>query len=259
MSYAKEKKVAMMAAEKAGKAILKYFTKIDSVMHTKKSKLEILTPADLTSNKIIINFLHQHFPSYGVFSEESGQDRVKPEFLWVIDPLDGTDNFALGNPLFNISIALVHKEKIVLGVIYAPFLKQMFVAEAGRGVKMNGKRIHISTEKNLAEASVSLCYCYNPKINQKINKIDGRLMQRVRGTRNLGAAALDIAWVGLGRFDAAAHFDVHLWDVCAGVLIVKEAGGKATDLSGKEFNLKSKTLLVSNGVLHQRILKVINK
>jgi myo-inositol-1(or 4)-monophosphatase len=257
MSYAKEKKVAMMAAEKAGKVILKYFAKIDSLKHTKKSKLEILTPADLASNKIIIGEINKHFPKHGILSEESGQDRSRPEYLWIIDPLDGTDNFSSGNPLFNISIALVHKDKIVAGVVYVPVLKQMIVAEAGKGATMNGKKIHVSKQNNLAEASISLCYCYNQKINQKINKIDGRLMQKVRRTRNLGAAALDFAWVGLGRADGCAHFDVHIWDVAASVLIVREAGGKATDFFGQEFNLKSKTLLASNGVLHQKVLNLI--
>jgi myo-inositol-1(or 4)-monophosphatase len=259
MSYAKEKKVAVMAAKKAGKIILKYFAKIDTIKHIKKSKLEILTPADLASNKIIIAEINKHFSKHGILSEESGQDRARPEYLWIIDPLDGTDNFTLGNPLFNISIALAHKDKIVLGIIYAPILKQMFVAEIGYGATMNGKKIHVSKENKLAEASASLCYSYNQKINQKINKIEARLMTKVKRTKNLGAAALDFALVGLGRFDSCAHFDVHLWDVAAGVLIVREAGGKATDFSGKEFNLKSKTLLASNGVLHQKILKLINK
>jgi len=249
----------MVAAEKVGKTILKYFAKIDSLKHSKKSKLEILTPADLESNKIIINFLHQKFPTYGFLSEESGQDRVKPEFLWIIDPLDGTDNFASGNPLFNISIALAHRDKIVLGIIYVPVLKRMIVAETGKGATMNGKKVHVSKQNKLAEASVSLCYSYNQKINQKINKIEAQLMTKVRRTKNLGAAALDFAWVGLGRVDGCAHFDVHIWDVAAAVLIAREAGGKATDFSGREFDLKSKTLLVSNGVLHQKILKLINK
>ena len=259
MNYQKEKKAAIMAAEMAGKKIVKYFAKVDSLRHTKKSKLEILTPADLAANKIIIDEINRHFPKHGILSEESGQDRVRPEFLWIVDPLDGKDNFFSGNPLFSVSIALAHNDKIVLGVDYAPFLKQMFVAEALKGASLNGKKIHVSKEKNLAESRVALCYSYNQKINQKVNKIDAKLMAKVRQTRNLGAAALDFIWVGLGRAEGCAHFDVNIWDVAAAVLIVREAGGQATEFNGKDFNLKSKTLLASNGILHQRILKVINK
>jgi myo-inositol-1(or 4)-monophosphatase len=111
----------------------------------------------------------------------------------------------------------------------------------------------------LAEANISVCYSYSPKINQLVNKFDARLMTKVRETRCLGAAALDFSWVGLGRFDACSHFDVHIWDVAAAVLIVKEAGGKTTEFNGKEFGLKSKTLLASNGILHQKVLNLISK
>lgn len=259
MNYTKEKKAAIVAAEMAGKKIAKYFAKIDSLKIGKKSKHEVLTPADLEANKTIINFLHQKFPTYGFLSEESGQDRAHPEYLWIIDPLDGTTNFSLGNPFFNVSIALAHRDKIVAGVIHSPLLKQTFVAEIGKGVTMNGKKIHVSGEKKLEKSVVDFGYSYNDQTNKKLGRIYMNLMYKLEHTRNMGAAALEIAWVGLGRLEGYIHFDVHLWDVAAGVLIVKEAGGRATDFSGQEFNLKSKTLLVSNGKVHQKILVIISK
>jgi myo-inositol-1(or 4)-monophosphatase len=257
MNYNKEKKAAMAAAEMAGKKIAKYFAKIDSLKIGKKSKHEVLTPADLDSNRTIINFLHQHFPGYGVLSEESGQDRARPEYLWIIDPLDGTTNFSLGNPFFNVSIALAHHDKIVVGVVHSPFLKQTIVAEIGRGATMNGKKIYVSGEKKLENCVVDFGYSYSDAVNQKMNGVYANLMNKLEHTRNMGAAALEIAWVGLGRLEGYIHFDVHLWDVAAGVLIVREAGGKATDFSGQEFNLKSKTLLASNGKAHEKILRLI--
>ncbi len=259
MNYSKEKQFAIKLAKESGKILMKYFAKVDKLKNSKKSKHEIVTPADLAVNNNFLKKITAEFPMHGVLSEETGYQRQDAEYLWVIDPLDGTTNFSLGNPFFNTSIALVHKNEIVLGVVYAPFLKQLFVAEKGKGAKLNGKPIKVSLEKNKVDAVVNFGYSYRNQINQKFMPLYKELMMNIEHTRNMGAAALELCWVAMGRLEAYILFDVKLWDVAAGALMVKEAGGRVTDFDNKEFNIKSKTTLASNKMLHQELLKIIKK
>lgn len=259
MNYSKEKQFAIKLAKESGKILLKYFSKVDKLYNKKKNAHEIVTPADLEVNNNFLKKITAIFPLHGVLSEETGYLRQDAEYLWVIDPLDGTTNFSLGNPFFNTSIALIHKGEIVLGVIYAPTLKQLFVAEKDKGAKLNNKQIKVSLEKNKADSIVNFGYSYRNEINKKFMPLYKDLMMNLEHTRNMGTAALELAWVAMGRLEAYILFDVKLWDVAAGILMVQESGGQVTDFLGKDFNLDSTTIVSSNKFLHKELLRIINK
>lgn len=278
MNYTIQKKFAIKLAKESGKILMKYFKQVDKLEQRKKNLHEIVTPADLAVNEHFIKAVKRAFPAHGILSEETGYYLPDAEYMWVIDPLDGTTNFSLGNPFFNTSIALVHKKatgsrnkfgmtkeseqsvgEIVLGVIYAPTVKQLFVAEKGNGVKLNGRKISVSLESKLEDSIVNFGYSYRNEINKKFMPLYKKLMMNIEHTRNMGAAALELAWVAMGRLESYILFDVKLWDVAAGVLIVHEAGGEVTDFQGKEFTIESDTVLATNSKLHGKLLRIINK
>lgn len=259
MHYPKEKQMAIRAVKAAGQVAQQYFKHVDHLKLRKKSHHELVSPADIASNVIIKKYIHQNFPQHGIFSEETGKEHLNREYFWVIDPIDGTTNFALGNPFFNISLALVHRSEIVLGVVYAPMLKQLFVAEKGKGAYLNDKKIHVSDKNTIADSIVNFGYSYRNNINKKFSHIYINLMMGLEHTRNLGAAALEFAWVAMGRLEGYVLFDVKLWDMAAGVLLVQEAGGQVTDFQNQPFTIKSKTILATNGKVHRRTLHIIDK
>jgi len=257
MNYSTQKFFAIKIAKESGKILLKYFKQVDKLKTSKKSKHEIVTPADLAVNENFIKKALQNFPAYGILSEETERLGGEAEYYWIIDPLDGTTNFSLGNPFFNTSIALVHKNEVVLGVTYAPFLKQLFVAEKDRGAILNGKKIKVSKECNLSDTIVNYGYSYHDQVNKKFMKVYEHMMMDLQNSRNMGAAALELAWVAMGRLEVYVLFGLKIWDVAAGTLLVSEAGGQITDFANQDFNLEATTLLASNKILHKKLLNII--
>jgi myo-inositol-1(or 4)-monophosphatase len=252
------KRVATRAAKKAGDFLLKEFDNFDRTKIEIKSPGQILTQADLASEKIILQEIKENFPSHAILSEESGENGLTSEYLWVIDPIDGTTNFSFHNPLWSISIGLVKNGEIVLGVVYAPKLKEIFVAEKGKGATLNGKPIKVSNI--LMERSINT-FCHgggkkdiekamNYAKIQKENRID---------CRQLGSAAIELAYVATGRVESLFIPGLKTWDVAAGVLLVREAGGWVTDFDGSYFTLKSRDVVASNGIVHKNILKTLEK
>ncbi|MFH1427083.1 MAG: inositol monophosphatase family protein [Patescibacteria group bacterium] len=252
------KKVAISAAKKAGKILLKEYNNFDRAKVRLKSHHEILTRADLLSEEIIIKEIRNFFPSHQILSEESGQSKVKSDNLWIVDPLDGTTNFSMHNPLWSVSIALAFKEEIILGVIYAPVLGEIYLAEKDKNAKLDNKKINVSKIK---EGKVLNTFCHGREEKyvkqaikyysyQKLNELD---------CRQLGSAAIELAYVAAGRIESIVIPGANAWDVAAGVLMVREAGGRVTDFQGKEWNLDSINMVASNSKVHGEILKVINR
>jgi myo-inositol-1(or 4)-monophosphatase len=222
-----------------------------------KAHHEILTKADLMSEKIIITEIRKNFPKHRILSEEKGKIDSRSDYLWVIDPLDGTTNFSMHNPLWSVSIGVAFRGRIVLGIIYAPFLDELYIAEKGNGASRNGKKISVS--KHTKKSLHTFCHGRNEKDvkralkyyrKQKLNELD---------CRQLGSAALELAYVASGRIESIMIPGASSWDVAAGVLLVREAGGKVTDFQGREWRLTSKDMLASNGRVHQSVLKVISR
>lgn len=218
---------AMEWAKKAGEATLRYFRNRDLKSETKQNDFDVLTEADKASERIIMNNIRTVFPSHSILSEESGNTTVDDsEWLWVIDPLDGTTNFKQGLPVYSISIALQYRGETVVGVVYAPYLNEMFHAAKGCGAYLNGQRLHCGENEKLSTMVVATGMPYDRDRNPD-NNLDNisRVSTRVRGIRRMGSAAIDLAYTAAGFFDAYWELNLNLWDVAAGELLVKEAGG----------------------------------
>ncbi len=252
------KKIAMEAAKSAGEILLKRFYKFDRGEIQMKSQHEILTKADLAAEKEILKYIKNNFPEHKILSEESGDNNKESDYLWIIDPLDGTTNFSMHNPLFCVSIGVAYKGEMILGVIFAPYLDEIYVAELGKGAKRNNKKIspsnmkkgkllntfcHGSTEEDIKRA----VKYYN---KQKLNDFD---------CRQLGSAAIELAYVACGRIESIAIPGANAWDVSAGALLVREAGGIVSDFKGDKWGLESQDILASNKETHKDLVDILEK
>ena len=250
-----ELKVAIKAAKQAGKLLLDDFGKFSKFKF--KGKWEIKTPADYKSEKTILGIIQKNFPSHSVYSEEKGLLNQESQFLWIIDPLDGTTNFSRQIPIFNISIALAIQEELSLGVVFNPFTKELYYAQKGKGAFLNNEKIKVSRVNNLSKTVVSLWKGTSENDIDPIKKIFGKIIERVHTTRIFSSCALELCYVASGKLDAFINHGSKPYDYAAGVLIVQEAGGTVTDFNNNPFNLKTKNILASNGKIHNEILKLI--
>ncbi len=227
---------------------------------TKKSAVSIVTETDKAAERHIISTIHQHFPAHGILAEESSPIRRPGESRWIIDPLDGTTNFAHSIPLCCVSIGVERDGKVLLGGIYNPFLDEFFFAERGKGAYLNGKRILVSKQSVLIDSLLVTGFPYDRQEKAAFYlKFFRAMMEKTQGLRRLGAAALDLAYVACGRFEAFWEFNLKSWDIAAGSLLVEEAGGKVTDFRGKPLNLEVPAqLLASNSRVHPPLLKIFN-
>ncbi len=248
--------LAINAALKAGD-ILRYGFYGHYKIKEKEGILNLVTEYDLLSEKSIIDSIKSEYPDAAILSEECGKIAGNGE-LWIIDPLDGTVNFAHHIPVFAVSIALRVEKEVALGVIYQPMTGELFVAEKGRGAYLNGKKIIVSQtkllEKSLLAAGLPYDLISNP--NSCVEKLAAVLKSGFM-IRRLGAAAIDLAFVAAGRFEAFFETSLKPWDCAAGVLLIEEAGGKVTDWENGRFDLfESKTILCGNPEIHKQMVKL---
>lgn len=249
------KKFIETLARKAGDELLKNFHQ--KRKFTLKSKHEIVTQADILAEKIILSKIRKKYPGHQILSEEAGLKKTKSDYLWIVDPLDGTTNFSFGNPLFSTCIALAYQSKVILGVIYVPYMKEMYSAELGRGATLNNKRIKVSTENDIKQSFITFCHGSKQKYVKEILKIYSHLKLNYFDTRQLGSAGVELGFLAAGRTDIYLSPGSKSWDVAAGTLIVREAGGKVTDFDGKHWTIASEDILATNSKLHSKILKVL--
>lgn len=253
----KIQKIAEKAAVDAGKKLLTEFNKFDRTTSKFKAHNEIVTKADLIAEKIILKAIKQNFPGHHVLSEEDGDNGNDSDYLWIIDPLDGTTNFSMHNPLFSVSIGVAYHGKIILGVIYAPYVNELYVAQDGGGATMNGKKINVSKIGKKEKALNTFCHgSGDENVQTALNYMN---YQKLKGfdCRQLGSAAIELAYVACGRIESIVIPGANPWDVAAGALLVREAGGKVTDFINKKWSLKSEDILASNGKIHNEIVKVL--
>ncbi len=216
---------ALAMAEEAAKIQLRHFRTHDLQQSTKLNDSDVVTIADKESEAAILNYIHSHFHDHGIISEESGRDHEDKEWRWVIDPLDGTTNFANGLPPFCVSIALEHNKTAVIGVVYAPYLQECFYAAKGAGAWLNGNPIHCSNKDEMSKAVVATGMPYDRNDNPDNNLTEiSRMAFSVRGIRRMGSAAIDLCYTAAGYFDAYWELNLNRWDVAAGQLIASEAG-----------------------------------
>ena len=229
-----------------------------------KGDVDLVTEADRASEKLIVEKLHQTFPSHGVFGEEGTRDGLEAEYRWYVDPLDGTTNFAHGFPYFCVSLGLEHRPaglapdkdgELVAGVIYQPIHNELFVAEKGSGAFLNGRRLHVSKTAQLQEALLATGFPSHKRHENPNIHFYQQLTLRSHGVRRAGAAALDLAYTAAGRFDAYWEFNLNPWDTAAGVLMMTEAGGTMTKFDGSPFELNSREILATTGLLLPELQK----
>jgi myo-inositol-1(or 4)-monophosphatase len=256
MSTARYKNVIIAAMRKAGQALQTRYQNFNRSTARLKSAHEIVTAGDLESERIIMSAIQKNFPDHQILSEESGENGERSDYLWIIDPLDGTTNFSMHNPLWSISVGLAMKGEIILGVVYAPVLGELFVAEKEKGVTLNGKKIKVSLI-NSGKVINTFCHGSNEADIKRAVQYYTKQKLKQMDCRQLGSAALELAYVAAGRVESIVIPGANAWDVAAGVLIVREAGGVVTDFFGHNWNLNSKDIAASNGIMQEEILRMV--
>ncbi|MFH2047630.1 MAG: inositol monophosphatase family protein [Pseudomonadota bacterium] len=256
MNISQIKRTGIAAAYKGGAILKANFGKTPKI--TKKGAIDLVTESDIESEKVIIETIKNKFPSHAVLAEESGLEKGDEEGLWIIDPLDGTTNFAHHLPIFAVSIAFALKGDIVAGIVFNPVTGELYTAAKGEGAFLNGIPIHVSTTEKLSDSLLVTGFPYNFK--EMIGDIKTRFfncLMATQGVRRLGSAALDLCYTAAGRFEGFFEQELKPWDTAAGLIIAKEAGGSVTDFSGNSFDIYQPEILATNGKIHDEILKLL--
>jgi myo-inositol-1(or 4)-monophosphatase len=252
------RKFAESIAREAGALLKDRFREKHTIDY--KGEIDIVTEADKMSEEIIVSKIRQRFPDHGIMAEESAETKKDSGYRWIIDPLDGTTNYAHGFPVFCVSVALEKEGETILGVVYNPMLNELFTAQKNMGAFLNDEKISVSCTEDLLKSLLATGFPYDISRdpNNNINYFNGIIME-AQAIRRAGSAALDLAYVAVGRFDGFWELKLHPWDTAAGCLLVKEAGGITTTLSGGDFCLDSKNLLASNGKIHNKMIDTFKK
>jgi myo-inositol-1(or 4)-monophosphatase len=255
---AKLQQVALRAARAAGRIHLRRLSRIKVTRKT--NAIDLVTEADRESEQAIIRTLNRTFPDHAILAEESGANARQSAHRWIIDPLDGTTNFAHGFPQFCVSIAHEHRGRLELALVFDALKRELFVAARGRGARLNGRPIHVSATPSLDRALLATGFPYDRRERRNFYfTFWEAFMMRTQGVRRTGSAALDLCYVACGRVDAFWEFGLRPWDVAAGALIVAEAGGRVTNLDGSALDLDARKILASNGKLHSAMRETIAK
>lgn len=239
-------------AREAGALILGYFRERVTIEY--KGDVDLVTVADRKSEALILSRVRAQFPSHDLMGEEGSRIETGSDYRWYIDPLDGTTNFAHGFPVFCVSLAVEYKGERIAGVLYDPTRDELFAAEKGSGATLNGTRIAVSKTAKLAECLVATGFPSHKRHKNPNIYFYHQITLRTHGVRRAGSAALDLANVACGRFDGFWEFNLNPWDTAAGVLIVQEAGGKVTNMTGGAFHIDSRETLATNGLIHETLL-----
>jgi len=249
---------AVDAAREAGILLKSRFRQSHQV--TYKGEIDLVTEADALSEELIVKRITSAWPDHDILAEERPGRATGAAFRWIIDPLDGTTNYAHGYPVFCVSIALEREGRVVLGVIYNPMLEELFVAREGGGAFRNGERIAVSKTGSLNRSLLATGFPYDIRENP-VNNISyfNALAVRVQAIRRAGSAALDLAYVATGRFDGFWELRLRPWDTAAGALLVREAGGMVTEIGDRPFHLLSPSVVATNGRIHRTLNAVLGE
>jgi myo-inositol-1(or 4)-monophosphatase len=254
--------IAIDAAREAGKIISRNLSRVDSLSITIKEKNDFVSEVDLQAEQTIINIIHRAHPHHDILAEESGMNNhsKNKEYQWIIDPLDGTTNFLRGFPHYSVSIALKHKDRLEVAVIYDPFKDELFCASRGNGATLNDRKIRVSKISGLEGALLATGFPFRENQNIDTYLISLReLMLHTSGIRRAGSAALDLAYVAAGRVDGFWEFGLNTWDMAAGCLIIQEAGGLVGDPHGGHTHLESGNIVAGNPKIFRLILQTLNR
>ena len=246
------------ACKKASKLLIRDFGEVEKLQVSKKGPGDFVTNSDKRTEKIIINELSLARPDYSFLAEESGASGKSTEFKWIIDPIDGTTNFLHGVPYFAISIGLEKNKEIICGMIFNPITNEMFYAEKGKGAYLNNSRIRVSSRKNIDEC---VLLTGGPILSYKNKEIFFKeyesVSRKVAATRKFGSSALDLAYLASGRCDGVWERNLNYWDIAAGIIIVKEAGGTVTDFNGGDKYIEDRNLLATNSKIDKDLIALL--
>ncbi len=243
--------------KEAGELALEFFKKEKNLTTLRGRSKEIVTKYDKLLDNFLIKKIKEKYPKDNLLTEESGFLKGSSDYLWVVDSLDGSSNFANKNPLFSISLALMKKKTLICSSIFAPAIGEFYFAQKGKGAFLNGKRIEVSKVSEISQAYILFCDGGEKK-RERITKLFSKIFPKVKELRKIGSAGIELGWVASGRAEAFFVTRIDPWDVAAGVLLIREAGGKITDFLGNPWHLEKHDLLFSNKKLHQEILDLIN-
>ncbi len=257
--------VAVNTAAMAGEFIKSKLGEIKNI-NLKHSSHDLVTEVDKGAEQLIRKMISTHFPLHDFLGEEGVapgplastraiEDAVQAEFLWIVDPIDGTTNFVHGFPFFSVSIALAHKGEVIVGVVYDPIRDEVFVAEKGKGAYLKGKRIHVSEEVKLSDSLIATGFPADHLEALPANLVGIKAVApKVRNLRIAGSAALHLAYVAAGRLSGFWEIGLNSWDIAAGALLISESGGRVTDTEGQPFTLATRNILATNGNVHQELM-----
>lgn len=251
------KNILLKAITESGNILEEYFQK-DFKIESKDTISNLVTEVDKKSEAVIMEIIQSEYPGHFIMTEESGEIVTDSEYKWIIDPIDGTINYAHSIPICCVSIGLEKAGEIILGAVYNPFMNELFFAEKNQGAFLNDKKIEVSKEDDLR---MSLLVTGFPYITSNEPDLQLNIFNKIVSSdipiRRLGSAALDLCWTANGRFDGFWEFNLHAWDVAAGSLILTEAGGTLSDFNGDEYSVYNKQILATNGKVHNQLLEVI--
>lgn len=249
-------RVAVKAARRAGYLIKSKVGAVKKVSF--KGSINIVTDIDVKAEDLIINELGKHFPAHSIISEEKRAVITDSEYKWVVDPLDGTTNFARSFPFFCVSIALERDCDVILGVVYDPMRDELFFAEKGKGAFLNKRRIKVSNVRRLSRGFLATGFAYDLRKASNTNVLNfSKFLKKALAIRRAGSAALDLAYVACARFDGFWEMNLYPWDSAAGSLIVKEAGGRVTRFNGSKYSHYDKEVLATNSLIHKQMIEVL--
>ena len=252
-----EKELIESLARRAGDTLIKHFRQDWALLKERSTAKEAITEYDREVDGLIAEEIKRYYPHHSLLTEESGFVQGDPDWLWIVDSLDGTGNFADFNPFFSVCIALMHHNELLLGALYAPAIDEFYFAEKGKGAYLNGAKIQVSDVAALSQGYIFYCEG-GDKNRERTGRLLYKVYPHVTDIRKLGSAGLETAWVAAGKGEAYFTTRIEPWDVAPGVLLVQEAGGKVSDFQGNPWQPRTSDLLFSNRKLHEKILDLIS-
>lgn len=250
--------IAINAVTRASEIITRNINQIDTLTITEKQINDFVSEVDIQAERVIIDTIKKAYPWHAIITEESGELGGFDEFTWIIDPLDGTANFLHGFPHYAISIAIKHKDKLEHGIIFDPIRKELFTASRGQGAQLNDRRVRVGTQKQIDKALLGTGFPFrNKELSERYFSTFTAFFKQCSGIRRAGSAALDLAYVAAGRLDGFWEFSAKIWDIAAGSLLVKEAGGLVSDFQGGEEHFKTGNIVAANPRIFKALLQTL--